>query len=703
MRRIAKDRCGYNGYTCIGTEPLKDAIKLNRMVYDDDINRSTFEDSYTGGTPPNTYKYHIIDNYLSLPVKFGGFLPEVDILQDMSIQWSSNDECYLDASLDSGRFFDLMSHFGNKVVARASGESAYVTLADHLLCMSPDYAPGADAQELALLPATLEPVPVGAFPPVTVEIMPDPIENGIAIAIGNIFKWRCALEDFLGIYEPVMPDACALPNLLAAMNSETKCPNFTISLVWGTPIVHGADGQLGECRYRVSSGIVTLVDGTEVEIEEELFSATPEKNGFYVYANLDKDSSTGEWTGQLSETRGPISLGIGGARIVKSSAFNGVCEEGADAGYKMYVIEQDECLSPVNPVTPVDITTKIGHLEDLLAKLGSESVCDDFRFELLDGDPLSPKPDDSDDTPWLLGSCRYRIRSGLFVFNGSGLSVPDVEFVADEPRNYYWYLELVEHARTPGKCSASGCSNSVTYTARLTQEFNQNSICLGGVRYVETEQYKMYVVDQQNCGITEDMMRFPSGGLVWYTPGTLSPSDEAAGALSIGGGCSMEQLLTSMNEETACPVFNITHISGTTFVYGDGAMPVCRYRVSAGYVRVNGAAVHFDSAEFVAPFYAYLNLTVTEASTTAQLSTTRGTCSIGIGGVYLVDTTQASTKICSDSASKDTRYRMYVIEQDECVVDVDLIRTDEDGFLFRTGGTGSAQPYKAYPYSDCDV
>ena len=43
-------------------------------------------------------------------------------------------------------------------------------------------------------------------------------ENGVAIAIGNIFKWRCAIEDFLGIYEPVMPDACALPNLLAAMN-----------------------------------------------------------------------------------------------------------------------------------------------------------------------------------------------------------------------------------------------------------------------------------------------------------------------------------------------------------------------------------------------------------------------------------------------------------------------------------------------------
>lgn len=126
-----------------------------------------------------------------------------------------------------------------------------------------------------------------------------------------------------------------------------------------------------------------------------------------------------------------------------------------------------------------------------------------------------------------------------------------------------------------------------------------------------------------------------------------------------------------------------------------------RYKVSGGTVTVNGVTKNVAGLNNQAPpFYVYVNFAFVNCDqTTGQygdVNVTLGTSaggnfSVGIGGVF--DITPARKQGIP-------QYTLYRIIQERFTVNVDIIRTCTEGFMFRL--LSGASPYRALDYAPCD-
>ena len=155
----------------------------------------------------------------------------------------------------------------------------------------------------------------------------------------------------------------------------------------------------------------------------------------------------------------------------------------------------------------------------------------------------------------------------------------------------------------------------------------------------------------------------------------------------------LRNMLISMQMESICDDFRIELVSGDPIQW-TGSKREPRYRVGDGYVYVNGNPIYVSGKSVEGEFYMYLNLykegTDPEATITAEMEDApKGDFSLGIGGVKMTYKTQRGVPT----------YRVYQIWQEGCMFEIDMVRTTDEGFLFRTKSGDS--PYKAYPYGTC--
>jgi hypothetical protein len=155
----------------------------------------------------------------------------------------------------------------------------------------------------------------------------------------------------------------------------------------------------------------------------------------------------------------------------------------------------------------------------------------------------------------------------------------------------------------------------------------------------------------------------------------------------------IRNMLISMQMESICDDFRIELVSGDPIQW-TGSKREPRYRVGDGYVYVNGNPIYVSGRSAEGEFYMYINLykegTDPEATITAEMETEpKGDFSLGIGGVKMTYKTQRGVPT----------YRVYQIWQEGCMFEIDMVRTNDEGFLFRTLSGDS--PYKAYPYGTC--
>lgn len=165
------------------------------------------------------------------------------------------------------------------------------------------------------------------------------------------------------------------------------------------------------------------------------------------------------------------------------------------------------------------------------------------------------------------------------------------------------------------------------------------------------------------------------------------------------------------NKCTECNGFSITLTDGKAFK--KGGTPSGEYTVSGGYVTVNGQTVYVEGETGDAPFYAYAVIPLYESEDGVYEAddgwielTSGGAPSgsedeivIGIGSVRLVKSSQGKGHGSFVSGKNIPTFNMFVVEQEECIPNVEVVRTPEEGFLYRMGG--GTVPYKAYEYEEC--
>lgn len=166
----------------------------------------------------------------------------------------------------------------------------------------------------------------------------------------------------------------------------------------------------------------------------------------------------------------------------------------------------------------------------------------------------------------------------------------------------------------------------------------------------------------------------------------------------------IRNVLVAMQMETSCNEFKIARTSGSILHIGSVSGGPS-YSVAGGGAIVNGKIVTIGTKSFTAPFYAYINFTLTagtgeDAGTytiTGELSNEKNAnYSIGIGGVKQVDTDSYT----ESNTSRTRRHVLYQIVQERCNVDIDLVRMPKAGFMFYTGV--GAVPFTTYAYEECE-
>lgn len=166
------------------------------------------------------------------------------------------------------------------------------------------------------------------------------------------------------------------------------------------------------------------------------------------------------------------------------------------------------------------------------------------------------------------------------------------------------------------------------------------------------------------------------------------------------------------NKTTECDCFSIYLTDGKAFGKRSKPSKNPTYTVDGCTIEVNGQSVYIEGDSAKAPFYAYAVIPLNEDEDGVYSAEdgyidfgsppagSEDEIIIGIGSVRLVQSSDANR---SDgdyvSGSKIPKFYMFVVEQEECVPQVEVVRTPNEGFLYRMGG--GTVPYKAYEYEEC--
>lgn len=375
MLRIQKDRCGYDGYTCIGVPSIDTAIEFRGFVSDDEY-RTTGVTVYGEKTAEDGsieyVKLDLIDNYLNIPNDVRRWVMSVDHILDMSADLNVLQPPETTCAAAADVLYDLFSNPYHDIIdARAvpdtegSAESdvPYVTLHDHLLqCAEVACVITADAPTMKRFsgtgttgqilhpaaigttdpyiadPGCLEPMLATEFSPVDIDVDPWNL-NGMLYVLLQMTRWRVIVDERLNELSMILAQLSGLRNLLIAMNKLSICDNFKITLTSGKPL-HWAGNTGSEPTYTVAGGTV-LING-----ESRTVSGLTASGAFYAYINVTTsagEDGISDFKVSMSTSKsGVYSLGVGGVRKVKSES------KSANAiKYTLYEIVQERCAASI--------------------------------------------------------------------------------------------------------------------------------------------------------------------------------------------------------------------------------------------------------------------------------------------------------------------------------------------------------------------
>lgn len=339
MRRIHKDRCGYEGYTCKGVSRLSGTLSGTEMTQDTDPSR------VTGLAPEVGLAAALIDNYLNLPTLVRGMVMTVPDIQDMS-GVPSVPELACPASSDpfGDGFLDLFSTFADRTLVGLAPDATNTALATKLQKFIKD-----DGTEGTMHPGVLEPMLDTSFSPVGVGPVPsvNSTIDGIMVVLTMLTKWRIKVEDFINSYQPSSSlwRINALSKALGKALGQSQCDNFRIALTSGSAVVESGGAAP---RYSVGSGHVR-VNGEDFSVSGLSGLSAP----FTVYVNVTSSGAASMGDGgnglgyasrsvTLSTSRsGDLSYEVGGVHAGSDSSRG--------ARYTVYVITQAAC--------EIDLTT----------------------------------------------------------------------------------------------------------------------------------------------------------------------------------------------------------------------------------------------------------------------------------------------------------------------------------------------------------
>lgn len=340
MRRIHRDRCGYDGYTCRGVSRLSGTLSGTEMTQDTDPTR------VTGLAPEAGLAAALIDNYLNLPTLVQGMVMTLPGIQDMSGVPSVPElDCPTSTDPFGDGFLDLFSTFADRVLVGLSADKVTTALAKSLQGFRNE-----DGTEGTMHPGVLEPMLDTSFSPVGVGPVPsvNSTIDGIMVVLTQLTKWRIKVDDFINGYRAPssgMSHITALRKALGSALGRSQCDNFRIALTSGSAIV--ASGGSAPV-YSVGSGHVR-VNGEDFSVSGLSGLSAP----FTVYVNVTSSGAASMGDGgngqgyasrkvTLSTSRsGDMSYEVGGVHSASGSS--------GSAGYTVYVITQAAC--------EIDLTT----------------------------------------------------------------------------------------------------------------------------------------------------------------------------------------------------------------------------------------------------------------------------------------------------------------------------------------------------------
>ena len=340
MISVAKNRCGYSGYTCIGVPAVDSVFMFNGLVADTEyrdtggVFKSVPQEGDNEETLPSM---DYIDNYLNLPVKIRGLVMTVDHILDMSGAKPPAPEVTCKASDEE--LYDLFTTLYSSIVDGRPfpKEKTYTILGETPLCFTTkDQYTGnpEEKDENYLEPGLLEPMLDTAFSPVDIDV--DPWNwNGLTYVLVQLTKWRILVDQRLNELSKAVAHIYGIRNMLTAMQQESICSEFKISRTGGGSPIQWSGALSSTPKYSVAGGLVKL-NGESKSVSGKSNLTPP----FYVYLNIDTDGDNGKGVTKFNATLGTkpsgvYSLGIGGVRKVTG--------KGSKPRYTIYEIAQERC------------------------------------------------------------------------------------------------------------------------------------------------------------------------------------------------------------------------------------------------------------------------------------------------------------------------------------------------------------------------
>lgn len=517
------------------------------------------------------------------------------------------------------------------------------------------------------------------------------------------YRMYVIYENECPIAEYTVPPICGIESLIAEMANHTICDSMEIEHTQGVSIVSWAEGEpepgFPYNEYMVHAGTITInnqpivVDNSIVVNE---FPAT-----IYLKIHRRGSSIIAEYTRDLDDP--DVVMELGAIRIVRSSKDNvpegsGCTNETSSMNYKMLAASVVNCPDYINYNTAA--------IEDLLASLIDGNICTDIKIERMDADgTTSTEPAifyyESQDQPPSI-PMTYKIHPFTAYYNEKAYSVAETEFrVIDS--DVYWYIEVSKETRGTGEDNPNVQPKywEVQTTLNMTPapEVPENCIFIGGVRVVTTDNYRAYIIDQDNCSMVTDLARFPDmTGSIQYIEGE---------GINMLPASPVEGVVSAMLQDSGCEVFGITKTKGKSTATKKSMLGKCTYSIRHGSINVNGAPVSVTGiSQFTVtnshtkgnPRAIWLNVSVNATSVKAELATSKhGSYSQCIATVYAVSSKDMVDP--PDWLRKSEEYSMYVVNQVDCRTDFDMIRLDE-GFMFTQGNGSMQHPYKVYEYCE---
>lgn len=325
MIRVRENRCGYNGYTCIGIAPLTSAFSGDEFTCYNDASPAT-----TGITTTQ------IDNWYNIPESAEGFVMSVTPVPDMQLSSSvladKVPELSCPTETANPDMFNV-ADYENKITAGNKTDGQTLVHAGQAGAALPCFA-----TDGVMVPALLETMVASPFAPLTIENQTanDAYLDGIMLTLAQLTRWRYEINSRVSKLSQRVKHINSIRNMVSAMHRQSICSEFRISLISGSPLQWEGDETP---RYRIEGG-TAKINGIAYTVAGVTNIVPP----FYAYLNFfcqNPDQTTGQYGGIICllefTSRGDYSMGLGGVRKVKGDREPGI------PTYVLYEIVQERC------------------------------------------------------------------------------------------------------------------------------------------------------------------------------------------------------------------------------------------------------------------------------------------------------------------------------------------------------------------------